>query len=294
MSYEVFNPDSEERDDFLKEYIAKFAESVKPQPNEIISNFLIEDVNIEALSLDELSRLYLHYTLKNRGTSIETTGLQARIGRNSRGIDEKIALYFSSGYDAALDNWEVWLRWRLCQLYGPFGAQAAKPSYKPTREEVATITQWGLTWMDRIAKGFDKLDELKLQRTFEYEYAELSNCDYLALDLEPGTDFDPDQEDPKKEGIDLWPYKQSIYYVPICTNPNTMKAERWNMSTPLGEDFTLPALRIQRLTLGNDTNDAYSILKFFYHKYLQACEQQKIKSKAYFMLPRFFAFCDVL
>ena len=292
MSYEVFNPDSDERDAFLKEYIAKYEDSIKAKPEESISNFMIDDMNVETLDLNALSKLYLHYTLKNRGLSIEMTGLQARIGRNSKGIDEKIALYFSYGYDAALDNWEVWLRWRLCQLYGPFGAQAVKPSYKPTREEVATITGWGLDWMDRVAKGFDTLDEPKLQRTFEYEYAELINCDYLALDLEPGVDFDPDQEDPKKSYIDLWPYKQSIYHVPVCTNPSTTKAERWNMSTPLGEDFTLPALRIQRLTLGNDTNDAYSILKFFYHKYLQTCKQQKIEPKAYFMLPRFFAYCE--
>ena len=294
MTYKVFDPDSKERDDFIKSYIADYAEKVKANPKECISNFLIDDINIEALTFDELDKLHLHYTLKNRGLSIELTGLEARLGRNSKGIDEKPALYFSVGYDAALDNWEVWLRWRLCQLYGPFGSQAIKPGYKATKDEVATITEWGLKWMTRIGKGFDKLDEQKLQRTFEYEHAELTQCDYLALDLEPGKDYDPNQEDPKKEGLDVWPYAQSVYNVPICTDSSTMKAERWNMSTPLGADFTLEAIRIQRLVLADGTNDAYSILKFCHDKYLQRCKQQNIEPKAYFMLPRFFAYCDAL
>ncbi|GEM_PF-1685231 len=292
---EVYNPHSEARLVFVDEQIARFAEEIKPSVDNQINGTAIQDLIIDMLDTIALNYVHLHYTAKRNGSSIEKNGLEARLGINSTGVDEQIAIYFSIGYEAALSNWEVWTRWRLCQLFSPTAAQAKKPAYRPVdSEERNKIAKWGIDWMTYVSKGFNKIDDAKLERAFRYNHAELLNSDYLALSLCPVVDYDPCQLDPKKENIMLWGYTREIYATGIHTNGDDPHAEKWNMSTPLGQEVTIAPARIKRLVLSNGANDAYSVLRWFWDKYHEECRQHNKAPKEFFALSRFFNYCDSL
>jgi hypothetical protein len=285
----VFRPDSPERDRFLRGILYRKLIST-PDKSKYLSGTVIKDIVIDNLSYDELSQLFFHFTAKENGASIEKDGLISGIGAISSRMDEKIGTYFTWGLEFLLHNLDVWARWQFCQLYNP-GA----PYYNIPQgiESCDSASQAATSNCTDFMKHVDKYFSNKKMREIVFWWLAnfFRNCDYLVLDLIPGIDFDPEQEDPKKDCIDESYYTRRIYGAGISTDVTTMKAERWNMSTPLGKKFVLPPQKIRRAVLSNGRNTAQGILEFAYGRYMQHCKSENTEPAKFEMLADYFEFC---
>lgn len=278
------DPDSEEKDRLIADEIERMRRNWMAHTSQPRGNF--EQLFVEDLSYRELERLHLHYTLKNNSASIARNGLCSRIGANSNGLDDQEAIYFSYGLEAALHCFDVWLKWRLNRMYNP-GAVGASNRFKLSQDERRQVARYAINWMVHMASRAYLADEHKIQRLFEWMFAELSNADYLALDLRPYIDYDPQQEDPKKECAGLANYAREIYGAGISTNFDSPRADKWNLSTPLGKSVRIPREKIRQICLHDGRNDAYSVLQFFYDRYLTECELDGRRPAAFALLGRF-------
>ena len=100
--------------ELLKKQREIYKENEEPQRNSNIKN-----INLSKIPFEKLKKMAFHYSLKKDKNSIDSKGLECRIGRNSDGVDKKAAIYFSYGIEAVLETWDVWLKWRLNRLNNP-------------------------------------------------------------------------------------------------------------------------------------------------------------------------------
>ncbi len=272
---------------FRPEEIERYAMKTKAGWQHPLSSNLLKHDRIRKLDLcglNDLSDLKFHYSLMRNGRSIEMSGLKSSIGRNSKNLDEQEAIYFSWGAEAVLHNWDVWLKWKMTQFYNPIAAQ------RVIKRPVENIGRCTSNWYDYVTKRSYIDDMDLLEPVFDYEKAELSSSYYFSIDLEKGIDFDPDQLDPKKELIQYSEYACEIYGSGISTDVFSQKAEKWNMSTPLGKSVTIEPERLCHLVT-KDGETALDVLCYLYRTYMDDCNKRGIEPPKFALLDQFITFC---
>ena len=261
-----------------RKYIEKEKKALKQRnPNKPIE---IKKINISDMSYDELEKMFFHYTWKYNFYSINKTGLQATIGKNSEDIDDEPSIFFSGGVEAALQTWDVWLKWRLNRINNPYwqGKTAEEnkklkelfKSGKASREQYYLLREWEKEYFS----GDYKTNPEKLQELFEYQFTELSHSVYLSFDLKEGEDYRLDQVDHKKErslADKDNPYSKSYDYFKVqygdYTDYNTPIMDKWNMQTIPGKEITIAPSDIVQLTTKDGKDDVWSVLNEFYDMY---------------------------
>lgn len=270
------------RADQVDHYVSKAKASWEPR----ISNLLRHD-RIRKLELDRCDDMYdikFHYSLMNHGRSIESQGLKSTIGGNSKNLDEQEAIYFSWGIEGVLHNWDVWLKWKMCQIYNPIAAQCGLKCDPKEAMRFAGV------WYEYVESQRYRENKDLLEPVFEYEKSELESSYYFSLGLESGVDFDPDQDDPKKELIQYSEYACEIYGSGISTDVFSQKAEKWNMSTPLGKSVTIEPERLCHLVT-KDGETALDVLCYLYRTYMDDCNKRGIEPPKFALLDQFITFC---
>lgn len=240
----------------------------------------IKKINISEMNYDELEKMFFHYTWKHNFYSINETGLQAGIGKNSEGIDKKPSIFFSSGVEAALQTWDVWLKWRLNRMNNPLWQGKTEEEIKQIHEIFnsgqATHKQYFeyKKWEDEYLSGAYKDNPEILQELFEYQFEELSHSIYLSFDLKEGQDYVLDQVDHKKENNlpnKDNPHSKSYAFFRVMygdyTDYSSTVMDKWNMQTIPGREITIPASKIVQLTTRDGKEDVWSILNEFYKMY---------------------------
>ena len=244
------------------------------------------DLELSEFSYEDLSRMHYHYSHKNNGASIEKYGLVSGIGDNSQDIDDKEAIYFSVGLEYVLHNWDVWLKWRINRFCNPNAA-----GVRCSKSISSESWKLGVAWMKFMGSKAYRSDETILSSAFEYERIELERSDYYALTITPGIDYPKEQFDEKKAFIAGSRYAEEIYGVGVSTNLDNEYAEQWNRYTEPGKKACITSDNVWRLTAeGND--DALSVLRFLYHKYLKHCHLTGKEPAAFALLPKFLAYCE--
>ena len=256
----------------------------KPMDTHILKHEAIHTINLEEHK--DIDNIKFHYTLMNNGRSIEEEGLRSSVGVNSENIDSEEAIYFSWGICGVLNNWDVWLKWRLSQLYNPIAAQQTMKCSAKDAMKYAGL------WYDYISSKEYRKDTERINTAFAYEKAELSSSYYFSLELEEGVDFDPEQIDPKKEIVRYSEYACEIYGAGYSTNVESMNAEKWNMSTPLGKHVTISPARIDHL-ITNKGETALDVLTYLYNSYMVYCDENGLNRPHFVLLDKFIAYCNV-
>lgn len=248
------------------------------------NNENIKMINISELSNEDLEKTCFHFSLKKDKNSIDRNGLETKIGRNSKGIDQLSSIYFSYGLEGALETWDVWLKWRLNRLYNPYfkeenkGIQQTIKNRKATEEEKYDYYYKCKQWEEEFTNGEYKEDKEKLNFLYEFHIDEMLASNYYILDLKEGEDFSFDEVDVKKQ------YKLNFKDEPDqmfkqmygkYSNFESAKVDKWNMNTFLGKQMTIEPDRIKQLVVANGKNDVLSVIEFLYDKYKEITPKEK-------------------
>lgn len=246
----------------------------------------IKNINIDELSYEELEKLCFHYSLKKDKNSIQRTGLSARIGRNSDGIDKFKSIYFSYGVEAVLETWDVWLKWRANRLYNPYwqeenkDIQQAIENGTATEQEKREFYHKCQKWNEDFASGKYKEDTEKIRFLYDFQIDEMLASNYYILDLKEGEDFTFDEIDVKKAPFinmdrNNIRYKISSHMLGNYTDFESAKVDKWNMNTVLGKELTIKPTRIKQVKLDSGKNDVLSIVTILYDKYKESTPKEK-------------------
>lgn len=263
------DPDSPAHAQKVQEAIRVREQQYQVDKNKELRNENIQDLAIDDLSYEDLDSMYFHNDAKNWGADKDRNGVRAKIGKNSDGIDEQGAIYFSDGVEGALNTWDVWLKWRLGKLYAPdmqdveLGSEEMAEGYHELRDK----------WRDEVVSGDYKEDQEKLEALFKYQEIEFVGSDYYSLDLAEGVDFDPNTDDPKKIRARGDPYEEIKFGGGVGTDFSHDRMEKWNMFTPLGQEKVVGPDKVKRLVLSDGANDTQSVLLCLYNKYQQHCKE---------------------
>lgn len=247
-------------------------------------------IDLSEFNYEDLEQMHFHYSHKNNGKSIEKEGLISQIGKNSEELDNEEAIYFSLGIESVLHNWDIWLKWRLNRFCNPRAA-GVKCSTELNTTHGAELWKMSVKWMQHMASKEYRNDEFILEDAFEFERIELSRSDYYALTITPDIDYPSLQFDPKKSFIGGSGYAEEIYGVGVSTHLDNEYAEKWNLSTKLGEKARIPADCVWRLT-AEGKDDALSILSYLYQRYMEYCGLLGDTPAAFALLPKFLEYCE--
>ena len=280
------NPDSPIHAQKVQEQIAARREKYRVDKNKELHNENIQDLAIDDLPYEELDNMFFHNDAKNWGADKDKSGVKAKIGKNSEGIDEQGAIYFSDGVEGALNTWDVWLKWRLGRLYSPDMQGDIKIDSKEMADEYHALRD---KWREEVVSGDYKDDREKLEALFEYQEAEFTGSDYYSLDLVEGEDFNRNTIDAKKARARGDPYEEIKYGGGIGTDFSHDRMEKWNMFTPLGKEKTIEPSRVKRLVLNNGANDTNSVLIALYDKYQKHCQETGEEPTQFDLLDKYVA-----
>ena len=283
-----FDPDSPAHAQKVQAAIEKRRAKYQVDKNRELHNENIQDLTIDNLSYEELDGMFFHNDAKNWGDDKDKNGVRSKIGKNSEGIDEYGAIYFSDGVEGALNTWDVWLKWRLGKLYAPdmqgdidIDSKEMADGYHELRDK----------WRKEVISGDYKEDREKLEALFEYQEIEFKGSDYYALDLVEGEDFDPSTDDPKKVRARGDPYEEIKFGGGIGTDFSHDQMEKWNMFTPLGEEKIIRPDRVKRLVLEGGANDTNSVLMCLYDKYQEHCRETGETPTQFDLLDEYITWC---
>lgn len=253
------------------------------------NNGNIKMINISELSNEELEKTYFHFSLKKDKNSIDKKGLEPRIGRNSKGIDELKSIFFSYGLEGVLEAWDVWLKWRADRLYNPYYQEENKEIRETIENGIATEEEKHKyyfkceQWEKELISGEYKEDKEKLDFLYEFQIDEMLANNYYALDLKEGEEFsfdDVDESKRKKIAIkdnpnEMTQYKMFKEMYGNYSNFESTKVDKWNMHTFLGKKMTIEPNRIKQLILPNGKNDILSVIEFLYDKYKEIMPKEQ-------------------
>lgn len=265
----------------LKEILEKQRKIYQAESNEIEnSDGDIQNINIEELSDKELTQMCFHYSLKKDKSSIDKNGLQARVGRNSEGIDDLKSIYFSYGIEGVLETWDVWLRWRANRLGNPYWQEENEEIIEKinngtaTEQEKKEFYYKSKLWNEEYASGKYRDNKENINFLYDFEMEEMQASNYYILDLKEGKDFSFDEIDAKKqEQLALKDKPNNISYKMFLemygkySDFDSAKVDKWNMNTFLGKEITIEPERIKQLTLPDGKDDVLSIVTYLYDKY---------------------------
>lgn len=166
-----------------------------------------------------LNSLFLHYTNKKNLESILHSGLEPRIGINSKMIEKNKKVFFTKGDIGALVIIDVWLKWMICKpisnLIYWLGAFLLRIPYFPK-------------FIHNIIISFNKRNKRKHIWAYKRMKNILDNSIYLILDLEEKVDFSFDDIDEVKSSFPS-SYVKSFYA--HDSNINNQFIEYWNLHT---------------------------------------------------------------
>lgn len=253
------------------------------------NNGNIKCIDISSLTYEELQKTKFHHSLKKDKTVIDKEGLKSRIGRNSNGLDKLEAIYFSNGIEAALEMWDVWLKWRAERLFDPFwqdenkNLKEALDNGTANEQEKKEYFSKCKLWAEEYTSKRYRDDKEKMDFLFDFQIKEMLASNYYRVDLKEGKDFSFDEIDVKKEssfkqGKDSMSYKKFKEMYGEYSDFESTKVDKWNMNTYLGKKITITPDRIEQLLLPNGKNDALSIVLFLYDKYKENVpEEQQVQ-----------------
>ena len=240
---------------------------------------VIIPLDISSLALDELNNMCFHHSLRKDLPSISMNGLKAKIGRNSQGIDEEAAIYFSYGLEAVLETCDVSLKWRMNRLFDPKWQEENTKMISRIKnglaieEEKKQFYSECDKWNNEFISGAYKEDIKKLAFLFEYQFQEMQHSIYYTLALCEGKEFTFDEIDTKKLRVlankeaDEGAYmKQRVMYGDYSDNDN-IYVDKWNMNTVLGKDIIIMPDRMRLLQTKDGKTDVFSIVLSFYNTY---------------------------
>ncbi len=253
------------------------------------NNGNIKMIDISTLSDVELENTFFHYSLKKDKNSIDSNGLKAQIGRNSKGIDEKKSIFFSKGIEGALETWDVWLKWRANRLFNPYyqkenqGIRDAIENGTASEQEKHEYYYKCEQWNKELLSGAYKEDKEKLEFLYEFQMDEMSASNYYTLDLIKGEEFTYNEVDEsKRKNIEKkdYPNRRLEYEMfkemyGSYSDFDTLKVDKWNMHTILGKQITIRPDRIKQLTTPDGRNDVLSVVEFLYDKYKQITPKEE-------------------
>ena len=282
----LFNPNSVEHDRYVCQRIANMITKLS-FTHEQFACEKIQPMHVEALDFERLDGIIVHFSpIKNR-ISIAENGIEARCGTNSRYYDSKKAIHFTYGIEGLLANVEIMLRLSLINLYSPSNSQHDIPTKGLSDEDYNQINTWMTEWMDYITSGAYRYDTKKLSRVYQFVKDELARCDLYTLYLIPDADFYFNEISEEKlllsEGDD---YTDEIYGVGTLTNLKVTTVDSRDMSTPLGEDYTIGTNDIRRY-VGPNGDNAYCLIRYFYQRYLDKCKSEGYKPTEFALLADF-------
>ena len=252
----------------------------------------IKCIDVCELSDEELGKMCYHFSLKINQPFINKNGLVPKIGNNSKGMDTEKLIFFSYGLQGVIELWDFWLKWRANKLFNPWYQEEERKIVKAFRngtvsekEQHDFFEKYGIRivkndsiegmvsdWDEEFISGEYKKDKNKMNYLFEYQINELIASNYYVLDLIEGKDFSFDETDKKKQTMLTWK-RNSINYRVYETmlkghsNLDSIKVDKWNMTTKTGERITITPERIKQLIVPNCPNDALRVLLFLYDKY---------------------------
>ena len=226
----------------------------------------IKYLDIDNLTLEELSSKFFHFCSNNYAKEFDTIGIKPRIGKNSIGLDTEPSIFFSQGVEGILEVWDVWFKWKLNRLFNPIHDQSFK-------EE--DVIKWYYYYKN---EEFYENDEI-LAHTFETMIKEMEDSSYYLLNLIENEEFTYNQIDHKKASA-LENAKTNGRINPMFkimygdySRFDTTIVDKWNMQTIPGKDITITPDRIQVLSTNGKT-DVVSIVLDLYKKYQNEAENK--------------------
>ena len=273
------------QEEILKEQREIYQGNMKKEEN----NGNIKMIDISTLSNEELENTFFHYSLKKDKNSIDNKGLEARIGRNSKGIDKEKSIFFSKGIEGALETWDVWLKWRADRLFNPYYQKENKDIREAiedgtaTKEEKQEYYYKCEQWNKEFMSGAYKDDKEKLDFLFKFQTDEMFASNYYRLDLIEGDEFSFDEVDQikskkisnKDNPRETTQYKMFATMFGEYSNLESDKVDKWNMHTILGKQVNIEPERIKQLVLPNGKNDVLSVVQFLYDKYKEITPKEQ-------------------
>lgn len=197
----------------------------------------------------DLNNAFFHYTNINNLDGISKYGLEARVGKNSEGIEINKKIFFAIGEVGVLIIMDAWIKWLVLRPKSMFiykcGSYFMKKTYFP-KIIVDTIFHNWFKSQRRIKRSNKKLKEI------------LSDSVFLILDLEEGIDFSYDDIDEVKNQD--YSRRQLEYIYSYGNDVNDARMENWNMHTFPNKDIQID--KISLLKMHNNLR-ADDILKYF-------------------------------
>lgn len=266
-----------------------------------------DTLNVDDLSYNELDNLLYHYSLKKDAASTYHNGLTASVGRNSKGIDEFKAIYFSKGVEGVLELWDSWLKWRLNRLYNPDYQEESSEivekrdnNIELSESEKEKFYHKKEEW-DRIFLNKEYLnDPIKLNFLFQYQLDEMLASNYYNLELIEGAEYREDEIDVKKEATfkriaesndsdnNELRYHREKYGT--YSSEDSVTVDKWNMNTILNKEVNVQSNRIKKLVLSDGSDNVYSIVNSFYNKYKSNVPEEK--QVKFDILDRYMTYCS--
>lgn len=186
----------------------------------MFQNYFHNQIQIKDINNIDLDSVFLHYTNVCNLENILNTGLEPRIGINSKGIEKSEKVFFSVGDKGALVIMDVWLRWLIIKPKSNFiywiGAYLLNIPLCPK-------------FLHNIIIFVNKKNKNKYSWAYKKLKNILDNSVYLVLDLKENVDFSFNDIDEVKTKKFSKKYLENIYQYESNLHDNKM--EYWNMHT---------------------------------------------------------------
>lgn len=219
-----------------------------------------------SLSDLDAKNTYFHFTDEANLKSIRDKGLISDIGKHSKDIDKKPAIFFSYGMIPTIQGADVWIKWAMHRMYGEknqFGI------YDGLDESEIKLKQseWTKIFLNRKYL----VDNERKEKTFELLYDALKEKVFLTVGLKPEIDFSFDDIDyNKKKALDKKEkgnIKNYLYMKEMYGNYSEVDStgmDKWNMHTYFGA--RIEPERIMQITDSKGRTDMLHILIEMYDR----------------------------
>lgn len=209
----------------------------------------------------DVNYTHFYFTQLDKLDSIEKNNLKQKAAKNSFNISSKPSIYFVSGVSSLLKNHDVWLKWKLNEM---FGAASLEKRY-----EEKEANDYKYMWEQEFLSKEYINDTEKKNKLFQVYYHDMLENIYLVLDISNGKEYDNLDYDEVKlrllQDKDSKEYKLMKEIYGDYSNMDNAIMEPWNRHTV---KYAIVKAKDIRIVSSNDkTVNVIDTLKYFYENY---------------------------
>lgn len=209
----------------------------------------------------DIKNTHFYLTELDKLESIEKNNLKAKEIKNTFNESDKPRIYFASGTSNLLKNQDVWLKWKMNELYGISSLEK--------RYSGRELEDYKHLWIQEVLSKEYKNDTKKKTKLFQNYYYDLIDSIYLVLDISNGKEYDNLDYDLVKlkllQDKDSLEYKFMKEIYGSFSNMDSAIMEPWNRHTL---KYAKVKARDIRIVSENDkTINAVEVLRYFYDNY---------------------------